>query len=752
MTIVISTWYLNNHLLVVSNIEQFLPSNIQDKNSQVLIEQSQKGASANLILVQILESNSKELSRLSQSLKAKLQTNNIFDFIVNSQDYDNLRYKELLKYRYLLHDNSFEVDELRNNFAELLSTFTANAPNKLIDYLLIDPQKAFLDYLFLNQVKTVAKEKHGVWFVADKSLLMIQIQENSTTGQQDIAIKAIKDAFINSKPGSAKLLLSGPSVVATQVRENIQDTIKKASFVLLLVMFLIFIFVYRSVYLLLLANIVLGSSILIAMTMTQIIFGQIHGIVLAFGITALGVCLDYPLHIFSNISAKKSASDAVNYISNPLKIGLLTSIFAYVSLMGTGFDGLNQLAVFAIVGLFIAFVVSVYLIPVWMRNQKVNKREVSIGKPSSLRLKFLISFLVVLLPAIFLWQQNNLFNASISQLNPASIESRQIDSNLRQALGVEEIDQLFLVSDKDLEGVLAKTKEIRQQLKNLINQQIIAGSIGVDTLLPSKKMQQYRQSHLPSKETLQSKVALSVLELPFKKGVFKQFIEDVSNSKTLPLLNYQAFKESIMGNKMRSLLFTQEGIWYSLIRIIDIKEMDKFSQQVDSDPILKDAYYSVSEEASNIMDNYLSETWNRLLLMMALLFFSVLWFSRKDKSRIWIVLPVFSGVLISLSFQVLLGNSIGIFHLLSLLLVVGLGFDYSLFFNYENIKAGQPSNSTHAITISAITTIMSFSVLTFSEVSVLSSIGQVVVVGVLSCFIVAKFVSTPTLSAVNKYE
>jgi hypothetical protein len=43
--------------------------------------------------------------------------------------------------------------------------------------------------------------------------------------------------------------------------------------------------------------------------------------------------------------------------------------------------------------------------------------------------------------------------------------------------------------------------------------------------------------------------------------------------------------------------------------------------------------------------------------MLLLLFAITLWFAYKNKNQIWIVLPVFSGVLISLSFQALLGNS-----------------------------------------------------------------------------------------------
>jgi predicted exporter len=57
-----------------------------------------------------------------------------------------------------------------------------------------------------------------------------------------------------------------------------------------------------------------------------------------------------------------------------------------------------------------------------------------------------MSLLVVLLPAIFLSQQVGLFNTDISQLNPASIASKKVDANLRQALGAEEIDHIFLAS------------------------------------------------------------------------------------------------------------------------------------------------------------------------------------------------------------------------------------------------------------------------------------------------------------------
>ncbi len=751
VAVTISALYLHDNLIVVSNIEQFMPSNIQDKNVKILINQSQKGSFANTILVQISDSNERELSKLSRELKLNLEKKaNIFDSVVNSLERDNFEDDILFKYRYLLHDSNFDIESLHVSFNQFLSSFTGNAPSEFIDYLLSDPQRVFIDYLSLNQPKASVMMKNGVWFLEDSALLMVKINRKSDLSQKDVAISIIKKEFTSINPNNAKLLLSGPSVVATESRINIKNTIQYVSVALSVVMFFVFVFVYRSPYLLILAAGTLLTAILIAMTLTQLIFSQIHGIALAFGITTLGVCLDYPLHIFSNTSATISAKTAVKKIFTPLKIGVLTSILAYSSLLGTGFDGFTQLAVFSIIGLLSAFIVSIYLVPEWMQGYKINKREVLTGRLLPLMPKILISLLIVLLPVSYLSYQDGLFDVDISQLNPASAESKKVDSKLRSALGVGEIGHIFLISNQNLDITLKKSHEVEQELTKLVDKNIIKDFTGVSSLLPSKKMQEQRLEGLPSKQTLQNNITLAISGLPFKKGAFDDFVSDVENVKTMPLLVQKDFEMSFMKNKLQSILFHQDDNWYSLIRVSGIKDVSLFNKKVDSSNILKNTYYSVTVEASNIMGAYLKETWFRLITMLALIFIAVLWFARTNKRRIWIFIPVISGVLISLSFQVFLGNSINIFHLLSLLLVVGLGFDYSLFFNYESTKSGVPSNSAHAVTISAITTIITFAILSFSDVSILSSIGQIVVVGVLSCFVISKFISTPTLTSVNR--
>jgi hypothetical protein len=43
---------------------------------------------------------------------------------------------------------------------------------------------------------------------------------------------------------------------------------------------------------------------------------------------------------------------------------------------------------------------------------------------------------------------------------------------------------------------------------------------------------------------IKNNVALALSKMPFKQDAFDNFINDISSSKTMPLLNYQDFKEN----------------------------------------------------------------------------------------------------------------------------------------------------------------------------------------------------------------
>ena len=82
----------------------------------------------------------------------------------------------------------------------------------------------------------------------------------------------------------------------------------------------------------------------------MLLFGSLHGITLAFGMTLLGVAVDYPLHLFSHLRDDETPQSTLRRVWPTLRLGVLTTALGYLAMVFSDFDGLRQLAVFAIGG------------------------------------------------------------------------------------------------------------------------------------------------------------------------------------------------------------------------------------------------------------------------------------------------------------------------------------------------------------------------------------------------------------------
>jgi predicted exporter len=105
-----------------------------------------------------------------------------------------------------------------------------------------------------------------------------------------------------------------------------------------------------------------------------------------------------------------------------------------------------------------------------------------------------------------------------------------------------------------------------------------------------------------------------------------------------------------------------------------------------------------------------------------------------------VLTPVFAAVMIELGVLVLLGQRLTLFHLVSLLLVVGIGLNYALFFNRP-----QGSRTLTALLVCGMTTISAFGCLAFSATPVLHAIGLTVALGA-----VLSLVTTAAMSRVQE--
>jgi len=116
-------------------------------------------------------------------------------------------------------------------------------------------------------------------------------------------------------------------------------------------------------------------------------FGVVHGITLGFGTTLIGEAVDYSIYLFVQsraLATKNGVADAdlqrawVKEFWPTIRLGMLTSIVGFSSLLLSTFPGLSQLGLYSIAGLVVAaFFVDrlTTFVPAWLADPKdVRKR------------------------------------------------------------------------------------------------------------------------------------------------------------------------------------------------------------------------------------------------------------------------------------------------------------------------------------------------------------------------------------------
>jgi predicted exporter len=94
-----------------------------------------------------------------------------------------------------------------------------------------------------------------------------------------------------------------------------------------------------------------------------------------------------------------------------------------------------------------------------------------------------------------------------------------------------------------------------------------------------------------------------------------------------------------------------------------------------------------------------------------------------------VVLPVFAAIVVSVALLTVAGAELNMFHLVAMLLVIGVGTNYTLFFD----RAVQQESHSGRIYVSLLTcnlsTVLGFGVIALASTPVLAAIGSTVAIG-----------------------
>jgi predicted exporter len=338
---------------------------------RLILGQLREGPATRLILIAVGGGDTDGLAAISRRLQAALAADPAFSLVENgSLRLGDPRLEALFPLRYLLGPDTacredLHGEQLKHALEARLRELSGPLPPPDKNRLAADPTACFWALLQAWRPATEPRRIRGVWFTRDGAAALLVAQTRAPAsdieGQQE-AVDAIRAAFELASPGSrSSLEIAGPGYFAVGSRDAIRAETTSLSLLGSLLVLLILVAAFRNPWLTLLGALPLASGILAGVLAVQGLFGYVHGIALAMGLTLLGVAFDYPLHVISH--ARFGASQPLKGIWPTLFLGALTTALGYLALALTDFEGLAQLGVLAGTGVLIAALASRYLLP-----------------------------------------------------------------------------------------------------------------------------------------------------------------------------------------------------------------------------------------------------------------------------------------------------------------------------------------------------------------------------------------------------
>ena len=736
-----------------TDLSAFLPR-APTPEQQLLMDQLRDGLASRLILVGIEGANAPTRARISRQIAQRLRADRTFVSVSNGEPVNTERDRVFLfNNRYLLSPavtpERFSADGLHAALSESIDLLASPAGLLVKSLLPRDPTGEMVQMLEQLDSGTQPKLVDGAWASRDgtRALMLMQTRAaGSDTDAQQHAMAAIRQAFdqASSATPSARLVMTGPGVFSVTSRDTIKGQVTRLSIVSLALIATLLLVVYRSFSALALGLLPVMSGVLAGIAAVSLGFGAVHGITLGFGTALIGEAVDYSIYLF--VQSEQNRADHQDWIRRfwpTIRLGVLTSIAGFASLLLSGFPGLAQLGLYAIAGLIAAATVTRFvlpsLLPANFRIHDVSGIGLALSHlvQRAAALRWPAVGVVLAACAIVVDHRASLWNDTIASLSPVSQADVELDTRLRADMGAPDVRYLVLVSGANQESVLRAAERASTLLQTQVEQGELAGFESPSRYLPSTATQRARQASLPPRPILEARLAQAVQGLPVRAQLFTPFLADTAAARSQPLLQATDLQQTSMAMAVDALLIQQQGRWRALLPLtapegVDINA-DHIRAALSAMPDV--LFVDMKAESDRLYSGYLHEAIVLSLGGLVAIVGLLLAVFRSPMRVLRIIAPLAAAVITVTAGLSVLGQQLIILHLVGLLLVVAVGSNYALFFDRPDPHTPILPRTLASMLFANLTTVAGFGLLAFSKVSLLQAMGVTVAPGVILALI-----------------
>ena len=731
-----------------SNVFELLPDADYDALKETATRVVERELGAQLMF--LVGHTDREIAKTSaEQFGQKLQAHSLIDSVtarVDSGQFAAIAGFYFPYRRQLLSDEQLVAvvedagDIVRRAMASMYSPMGAGGSESLTS----DPFFLLSDSLQALQPVGGSMQLDGAFLVAEQdglNYVLVMARMTAPTlsiAEQDELALYLDETIASVSQSGLDFLKSGFFFFAhagTQSAKNEISVIGLGSLVGLLLLVLLTFHSLRPLTLIVLTVV---SGCLFALAITLAVFGFVHLFTLVFGASLIGVSVDYSFHYAAEDAfggEDWTPDKGLRKIFAGITLGLLTSVLAYLALTVAPFPGLQQLALFSSAGLIGAYLTLICCCNLWRRRLTVDERSVfprtagwylGVWLSLSSRNRYLIvgALALAILAGFRLIETND--NVSVLQSQPEELKRQE--AMIREILGVDPGSTFLLVPSSSDDGVLQLEESLRVSLDGMIEAGTLGSYQAVSRWVPSKARQ--AQSLVAYSNLISTQLADYFEALGATENMTAGVVAELTSESEA--LEVDTWLADPVSDQFRNLwLDVGEDKSASILLLYGLQDTLSLREALADFPAVVVA--NKAEEMSNLFGRYrVRVTWV-LAAAYAIILLGLATRYGLRKAAVLLVPPVFAGAL-ALILISMLGNSLNLFNFLALILVLGIGIDFTLFLAEAR---GDRSITMFAITLSALTTMLSFGLLSLSSTYAVHSFGFTVLIGIACAYLLS---------------
>ncbi len=566
----------------------------------------------------------------------------------------------------------------------------------------------------------------------------------STFGGDGSALQIIEQKISELKAADSALVVATTGVPFHSYESSSRAQLEVAviSGVSIVLLLLLILSSYRSAVPLALTLFSIGVAIVSALSVSWTLFGSIHIFTFVFGTSVIGVSIDYAIHFFTGWKIREerlSGRGVRGLIFKGLVLGFMTTELSYLALTFAPFPLLRQMAVFSMAGLASSFLTITLLFaalpaartraPAVFALAVVSKALGCYGKWLGVfKTKKWASLAVVAVivagAAVGVYRVQ--WGTDLKSLYTMSSERLAQEKLSMELLDFGSSGSYFLVKGGSVQEVLEREYAFCKRLERERADGVLQNYLAISRFIPPRSVQQKNFEILS-----RAMDSLTVAEMYKDLGLQSDSAFRASMGQGLKVLEPESKLPANFEKLLNSLWIGTVGdSYYSAVMPLHVHDAAKLSGLAGEGIYFMDKVSQINENLTRLSLTALALVGLAFVLVFAVLFFIYGFSGAFSIMRI----PVCASCLAVALFGYL-GIPFNFFATVGIILTLGIGIDYSLFF-----REGRGSSVTVlAIALSALTTILSFGSLSFSGFSPVSTFGLSVFLGILFNFILSPF-------------